>query len=154
MELVTSDFDPKAFSRRSNACCNAHDVASLDAFVLPDIRVNGEFWGLARYQHGLEAVVMAFPDYQWHLDDLLADGDWLAARFTDRRTHLEGDGTLPNRCALDAHLGQLIQKQRLGEITRSPSSTAATSDAQKACISSRYILPLISMNAQNCSTDS
>lgn len=87
MEHITSKFDPKAFYRRYNACCNAHDLASLEAHVLPDIRVNGDVWGLARYQQGLEAVVAALPDYQWHLDGLLADGDWLAARFTDRGTH-------------------------------------------------------------------
>lgn len=49
MEHVTSKFDSKAFYRRYNA----HDFASL------------------------EAVVAAFLNYQWHLDSLLADGDWL-----------------------------------------------------------------------------
>jgi hypothetical protein len=38
MEHVISTFDPKAFSRRSNA----HDVARLETYVLPDIQVNGD----------------------------------------------------------------------------------------------------------------
>ena len=88
MEHANSTSDPKAFYRRYNACCNAHDFAGLGEFVAPDVRVNGEVWGLARYQQGLEAVITAFPDYRWHLDGLLADGDWLAARFTDQGTHL------------------------------------------------------------------
>lgn len=90
MEHVTSKFDPKVFYRHYNA----HDFASLEAYVLPDIRVNGEVWGLARYQHRLEAVVAAFLDYQWHLDSLLADGDWLGGS-----VHRPGDtfGTTPRR---------------------------------------------------------
>ena len=79
--------DNKAFYRHYNARCNTHDFESLGEFVAEDVVVNGEPVGLAGYREGLAAVVAAFPNYQWRIDHLIAEGDWLAARFADSGTH-------------------------------------------------------------------
>jgi aspartyl-tRNA synthetase len=77
----------KAIYRQYLERCNAHEFATLDEFVDRDVRVNGHPLGLDQYQEGLQRVVDAFPDYHWHLDQLLGEGDYLAARFTDSGTH-------------------------------------------------------------------
>jgi steroid delta-isomerase-like uncharacterized protein len=79
--------DNKALYRRYNACCNAHDFESLGEFVAEDVVVNGEPVGLAGYREGLAAVVAAFPNYQWRINHLIAEGDWLATHFADSGTH-------------------------------------------------------------------
>jgi predicted ester cyclase len=76
-----------AFYRRYNALCNAHDFDRVGEFVAPDVRIDGEPRGLARYADALREVVRAFPDYRWDLRHLLVDGDWIAAHFLDTGTH-------------------------------------------------------------------
>jgi predicted ester cyclase len=66
------------FYRRYLKRCNERRFDELGEFVADD--VNGPTEGLIRYVAGLRAVVEAFPDYQWELQRLLVDGQWLAAR--------------------------------------------------------------------------
>jgi predicted ester cyclase len=79
--------DLLAFYRRYLKRCNEHRFDELGEFVADD--VNGPTEGLSRYIAGLRAVVEAFPDYQWELQRLVIDDQWLAAR-------LYGTGT-PHR---------------------------------------------------------
>jgi predicted ester cyclase len=65
--------------------CNEHRFDELDEFVSE--HVNGAAEGLGRYVAGLQAVVAAFPDYQWQLHRLLVDDVWLAALLTGTGTH-------------------------------------------------------------------
>lgn len=65
--------------------CNEHRFETLGNFVALDVNGPGE--GLARYITGLQDVVRAFPDYQWIVQDVLVDGDRLAARLTGSGTH-------------------------------------------------------------------
>jgi predicted ester cyclase len=80
----------REFYLRYNAACNAHEFDRLGEFVHADVRVNGERQGLDDYVAGLRDVVRTWPDYRWNLEDLLIDGDRIAARFVDTGTH---DGT-------------------------------------------------------------
>lgn len=77
----------KAVYRRYIDRCNAYDFRSLSEFVAADVRVNGRSQGLEGYIQGLSDVVAAFPDYRWRLDQLLGEGEWIFARFTDSGTH-------------------------------------------------------------------
>jgi len=77
----------KALYRQCIDRCNAHDFDGLGEFVTEDVRANEESLGLERYIQGLADVAAAFPDYHWRLDHLLAEGDWICARFTDSGTH-------------------------------------------------------------------
>jgi predicted ester cyclase len=65
--------------------CNEHRFDELGEFVADD--VSGTTEGLSRYITGLRAVVEAFPDYQWELQRLLVDDQWLAARLYGTGTH-------------------------------------------------------------------
>jgi predicted ester cyclase len=77
--------DLLAFYGRYLQRCNEHRFDELGEFVADD--VNGPTEGLGRYIAGLHAVVDAFPDYQWELQHLLVDDQWLAARLCGTGTH-------------------------------------------------------------------
>jgi predicted ester cyclase len=83
MELEREDL--LVFYRRYLKRCNEHRFDELGEFVAED--GNGPREGLIRYVAGLRAVVEAFPDYQWELQRLLIDGQWLAARLYGTGTH-------------------------------------------------------------------
>ena len=74
-----------AFYDRYLQRCNEHRFDELGEFVADD--VNGGAEGLNSYIAGLRAVVQGFPDYQWDLQRLLIDGQWLAARLYGAGTH-------------------------------------------------------------------
>jgi predicted ester cyclase len=78
--------DRQTFYRRYIERCNEHRFEELGEFVHEEVRV-GDATGLDPYAAGLRAVVDAFPDYHWDLQQLLVDGDWLSARLIDTGTH-------------------------------------------------------------------
>ncbi len=75
------------FYRRYIDCCNQHRFEELGEFVAEDVRGGDGKEGLESYIAGCQAVVDAFPDYHWDLQQVLVDGDWLAARLVDTGTH-------------------------------------------------------------------
>ncbi|MEJ7838798.1 MAG: ester cyclase [Thermomicrobiales bacterium] len=86
--------------------CSAHEFGTLGEFVAADVRVNGEACGLEKYIEGLSDIAAAFPNFHWRIEQLLAEGDWLAARFTDTGTHrIEPPG--------DPATGRIIIRQEL-----------------------------------------
>jgi predicted ester cyclase len=74
-----------AFYARYLMRCNEHRFDELGEFVADD--VNGPTGGLSRYIAGLRAVSQGFADYQWDLQQLLVDNQWLAARLYGSGTH-------------------------------------------------------------------
>jgi predicted ester cyclase len=79
--------DNKALYRRYIERCNSHDFGTLGEFVATDVRVNGEPYGLDRYQAEVASIVDTFPDYHWEIELLIGEGEYLAARLTDTGTH-------------------------------------------------------------------
>lgn len=77
----------QSFYERYNRRCNDHQFDQLGDFVAEDVKVNGEVRGLPAYIAGLQSVVAAFPDHQWHLRHLLIETPWISARFLDTGTH-------------------------------------------------------------------
>jgi predicted ester cyclase len=77
--------DLLAFYSRYLKRCNEHRFDELGEFIAED--VNGPTEGLSGYIAGLRAVVEAFPYYQWKLQPLLVDDQWLAARLYGAGTH-------------------------------------------------------------------
>ena len=83
-----TDAELDAFYRRYNRLCNEHRFDQLGQYVAADVRVDDEPRDLDAYVAALEAVVRAFPDYQWELRHLLVDSPVVAAHFRDTGTHL------------------------------------------------------------------
>jgi predicted ester cyclase len=78
------------------ACCNAHRFEQLGEFVSDEVGGSGADDGLAAYIDRCQAVTAAFPDYHWELQDLVVEGDTIAARLIGRGTHTGPfDGIVP-----------------------------------------------------------
>jgi steroid delta-isomerase-like uncharacterized protein len=70
---------------------NAHDVSSLDSLVAPDVVDHQQVIFAEADQGvgaGLQMLFDGFPDFRGELEQVVADGDQVAARF-----HLSGTNT-------------------------------------------------------------
>jgi predicted ester cyclase len=72
----------RAVVRHQYEAINRRDLAAVTADMAP---VNMDHW--QRSMRGLEQLFAAFPDGRYELEDILADGDTVAARDTFRGTH-------------------------------------------------------------------
>lgn len=81
----------KAIVRRFVAFINTGDTRIADEVVAPNYLERDPFPGQAPGREGLKAVILmaraAFPDLVWVMDEMVAEGDLVASRFTWRGTH-------------------------------------------------------------------
>ena len=87
-----SSIENKAAERRLVAeVWNKHNSRAVDEFVAPDVVMNNAVLALGSgregYKRALETVFAAFPDVQLTIDDLIAEGDLVAERWTMQGTH-------------------------------------------------------------------
>jgi steroid delta-isomerase-like uncharacterized protein len=100
---TTSAEENKALVRRYIETWNRGDLAGMAQFWAPDM-VHHTRTG----SHGFEEVInivgdfmQAFPDLQFEIQDLVADGDRVASRMTARATHKgEYMGVAPTKRAV------------------------------------------------------
>ena len=79
--------DMAALYRRYLTRCNEHRFDELGEFVSEQVSGSGPVDGLAAYIDGVKAVCTAFPDYRWELQELVVEGDTIAARLIGQGTH-------------------------------------------------------------------
>jgi predicted ester cyclase len=79
--------DVVALYERYLATCNEHRFDSLGEFVSEQVSGSGAADGLAAYIDRLKDVTAAFPDYRWELQELVVEGDTIAARLIGQGTH-------------------------------------------------------------------
>ena len=77
----------KALVLRAFEAANAGDVEASIAATAPDARLNGAPFGREGDRERTRRMLAAFPDVQYDLHDLLAEGDRVAVRYTMRGTH-------------------------------------------------------------------
>lgn len=77
----------KALIRRAFAAANAGDVEASVAATAPDAHLNDQPFGREADRERTERMLAAFPDVQYELHDLVAEGDKVAVRYTLRGTH-------------------------------------------------------------------
>jgi steroid delta-isomerase-like uncharacterized protein len=75
------------FYRRYIDRCNERQWEELGAYVAENVQVNGVVQDLQNYVAGLQAVIQAFPDFRWEIQELVVEADVLAARLTNAGTH-------------------------------------------------------------------
>jgi predicted ester cyclase len=80
--------DNKAAYLRSVESLNRGDVAASLTFTAFDALINDEPLGRAGDGHRTEMLAQAFPDQRYHIDELVAEGDMLVARWRMTATHL------------------------------------------------------------------
>ncbi|WP_276483795.1 ester cyclase [Paraflavitalea pollutisoli] len=67
---------------------NKHQLNKLDQFVAEDYAgVNGAR-GPAGFASTLQPLINAFPDVEWHIEEIIAERDNVMIRWTFRGTHL------------------------------------------------------------------
>jgi predicted ester cyclase len=66
------------------------DMAALEHLFLPDAVIHdpgAEYRGTAAIRKGAEALFAGFPDFQFHVEDQIAEHDRIAIRFRGAGTH-------------------------------------------------------------------
>jgi predicted ester cyclase len=67
--------------------CNERRFDALGEFVSEHVSGSGAEDGLAAYIDRVRAVCIGFPDYRWELQQVVVEGDTIAARLIGRGTH-------------------------------------------------------------------
>jgi steroid delta-isomerase-like uncharacterized protein len=88
---VTGEEDLKDTYRRIIEAISRGDAGALDGLVSPDIvdhnPIPNQAPGLGGFKQWLTAVRTSFPDFAGTVEDVLSEGDRVAARVTWRGTH-------------------------------------------------------------------
>jgi steroid delta-isomerase-like uncharacterized protein len=84
--------DYKSLVRRCYAeVWNSWSSAALEELISADIVFRGSVAtsvkGIAEFQHYVNRIRSAFPDFHNHIEELIAEGSKVAARLTYRGTH-------------------------------------------------------------------
>ncbi|WP_315815169.1 ester cyclase [Paraflavitalea speifideaquila] len=67
---------------------NTHRFELLGEYVAPEYTGPGGLKGAAGFGDPLRPLIIAFPDFHWQLDELVAEGDKVMIRWTVTGTHL------------------------------------------------------------------
>lgn len=77
--------NPAGTYARYIAACNERRFNDLGEFIATD--VEGIRNGFDGYRDGLRDITVAFPDFNWQVEELIVEGLSMAARLTDTGTH-------------------------------------------------------------------
>jgi steroid delta-isomerase-like uncharacterized protein len=99
-------------------CFNTGRTEALAALVSPDFVGPGPERGPAAFAGVMERLRGSFPDIQYTLDDVIADGDRVAVRWTWRGTHDQPFRTFPATHARVANVGIGVFQVTNGKIVR------------------------------------
>jgi predicted ester cyclase len=88
--------------RRFIECLNKGTTKGLGRAIARGFVWHGtKDFGLRVYKRDLEGIFAAFPDAQWTIEDVIAEGDKVVVRWTFRGTHL---GTWENVAPTGKHV--------------------------------------------------
>jgi len=82
--------DNKAHVRRGFEAVNQKNLAVFDELLTPDVvfhSASTTMQGLEAYKQLLSVYLTAFPDLQFTIEDMIAEGDTVVVRYTTRGTH-------------------------------------------------------------------
>ena len=66
---------------------NSRDLAVIEECFAPELHVHGQSMDWNAVRDAVSYWLTAFPDFQWHVDHLVADGDIVAAHVHFTGTH-------------------------------------------------------------------
>lgn len=70
-------------------CLNHRNYNLLNEFISEEYEGSGGRQGPSGFADGIESVMHAFSDYQWTVEDLMADGDKVMVRWSWQGIHTE-----------------------------------------------------------------
>jgi steroid delta-isomerase-like uncharacterized protein len=83
--------DNKAIVRRGFEALNQKNLSVFDEILNPDVvfhTASTTIQGLEAYKQFLLMLYTAFPDEQYTIEDIIAEGETVVVRYTTRGTHL------------------------------------------------------------------
>lgn len=113
-----SDENKNLVRRLYEVCINTGDLDLLRALISDDFIVSPGEKGRAEFGQSIAAVLSGFPDVRFEIDDLFAEEDRVAVRWTFHATH---SGTFAGMKASNARVTQtanVIFQIGHGKITR------------------------------------
>jgi steroid delta-isomerase-like uncharacterized protein len=91
---MRAEVDPMDMYRRIIEAISRDDLDALERLMAPDVvdhnPIPGQVPGLEGFKQWMASARASFPDLQGSVEDVIAEGDWVAARMTWHGTH-EGD---------------------------------------------------------------
>lgn len=78
----------KAIIRAQIACRNAGDVPGYLSYYAEDVSNFGRVVGRAGIERSIRDSLVTFPDWHMTIEEIVAEGDVVVARFTVTGTHL------------------------------------------------------------------
>lgn len=84
---MSTEDNKKTAMRFTNEAWNQGNLAVLDEVCDPSYRIEG-FGGLAELKQGMVEMGRAFPDARFTVEEIIAEGDAVATRWTWSGTHL------------------------------------------------------------------
>lgn len=119
----THESNKQVIRRLYEECINTGELERLDALVSPDyIGPQGE-QGPDGFRDTIRSLQAGVPDIRFTIDELLAEGDGVAVRWTWRGTHT---GTLRGLAPSQKHVenpGVAIYRLKQGQIVRAALQT-------------------------------
>ena len=85
---MSTDANKEIVQRFISEVWNAENLRVADALVHPDYVIAGIGQGAQAVRQNVAAYRTAFPDLIWVIEQLVAEGEWVAARLTLHGTHL------------------------------------------------------------------
>ena len=74
---------------------NAGDDRAINELIHPDYEIRGIGRGPEAVRRNMAIYRTAFPDLEWVIEQLMAEGEWVATRLTLRGTNLGPLGRIP-----------------------------------------------------------
>jgi predicted ester cyclase len=94
------DFDIRTFYRSYIDALNARAFDDMDRFVADEITFGPHAYPRRAVADSLAAIVAAVPDFRWEVQEIIVDGDRLAARLLTTGTpSAEWNGIAPTGAA-------------------------------------------------------
>jgi steroid delta-isomerase-like uncharacterized protein len=88
---MSPETEPKAIYRGIIEAITRDDPYALERFISPDVvdhnPIPGQAAGLDGFKEWMVSARASFPDLQGSVEDVIAEGDRIAARMTWRGTH-------------------------------------------------------------------
>lgn len=98
---------------------NKRNMALLEEIVSPEFTGPGEQKGVAAFEATLLPLIAAFPDMQWQITSLLAEGDKVAISWQVRGTHTAQFAQYPATGKNVTSTGMGVHTMKNGKIIRS-----------------------------------
>src|SRR5262245_11556682 len=142
MNNRNEDQNKEIVRRLFEDCLSSGKLSTLDEFIDAEYAGAGGQKGPAAFAAPITNLVRAFPDIHYVVEDLVAEDDRVAIKWTWRGTHT-GDfaGFAPTHKAV-ANEGMAIFQLRNGKITRSTNQTDRLGFLQSIGVVPADVIPL------------